>query len=426
MNPRERLVYAAGGLLLPGFGARAAAFGAGGPDRLARLNALLARARSLLPAYAAACAAALGGDRPLGSPEELASLPVMTRADLAGYPGGSALARLESGGTGSSGRVETRLDLPAVAARYAALLSVLGTAGWRMGEKTAALHPIEYSYFGNLPGLLAGGQFGRIFFEFFQQYALYRLVHNRVNVHYAGDIFADPGAALALARRAADEEPSLLITRPDALMAVLKAMRGGTAPGFRKLRAVLTVGTALGESVRAEAKARLGCEVFNMYASTELGYAALSCPHSGGWLHADGAGHILEQAPDGGLLCTDLDNALTPLLRYDTGDLGELAERGCLCGRAGRMLKFRGRRGKSAETAAGRLYETDVIDRAFPSDLPFFQLDAASNRLLLPPGCGPKDAAAVRELLGLPAGAYGGRPGESFKISTSGKFCYLP
>lgn len=426
MNLRERAVCAAGNLVLPGFEARAAAFGAGGPDRLARLNSLLARARSLLPAYDAACAAAPGGGRRLNSPEELASLPVMTRADLAGYPGGSALARLESGGTGSSGRVETRLDLGAVAARYAALLTVLKSAGWRMGDKTAALHPVEYSYFGNLPGLLAGAKFGRIFFEFFQQYVLYRLVHNRVNVYYSGEIFSKPGAALALAGAAAAQEPALLITRPDALMAVLKAMRGKTPPVFSKLRAVLTVGTALGESVRAEARARLGCEVFNMYASTELGYAALSCPHSGGWLHSDGAGHIIEQAADGGLVCTDLDNALTPLLRYDTGDLGELAERGCLCGRAGQMLKFRGRRGKYAQTAAGRLYETEVIDRVFPSDLPFFQLDESSGALLLPAGCGEKEAAGVRELLGLPAGAYGGRPGESFKISTSGKFCYLP
>lgn len=426
MSLRERLVTAAGNLALPGFARRAAAFGEGGPDRLARLNLLLARARALQPAYGAACDAALGSRRPLRSPEELSLLPVMTREDLAGRSGGAALARLSSGGTGSAGRVETRLDLGAVAARYAALLTVLKSAGWRMGGKTAALHPAEYSYFGNLPSLLAGAQFGRIFFEFFQQYALYRLVHNRVNVHYGGDIFSEPGAALALAERAAAQDPELLITRPDALMAVLKALRGRSLPAFKKLKAVLTVGTALGESVRAEARSRLGCEVFNMYASTELGYAALSCPHSGGWLHADGAGHILEQAADGGLLCTDLDNALTPLLRYDTGDLGDLAERGCLCGRAGQMLKFRGRRGKFAETAAGRLYEADVIDRVFSSDLPFFQLDAASRAVLLPAGAGEKEAAGVRDLLGLPSGAYGALQAGKFRISTSGKFCYLP
>jgi phenylacetate-coenzyme A ligase PaaK-like adenylate-forming protein len=411
---------------LPGFEKRAAAFGHGAPESLERFNVLLARARSLRPAYDAACAAALGEEAGLRHPGEISRLPIMTRADLASYGPGGALASLESGGTGSAGRVETRLDLRAVAARYAALLSVLKDTGWRMGDRTAALHPVEYSYFGNLPGMLSGGRLGRVFFEFFQQYVLYRLVHNRVNVYYSGDIFPEPGAALALAEKAAAENPVLLISRPDALMAVLKVLRVRSLPGFNKLKAVLTVGTALGESVRAEAKARLGCEVFNMYASTELGYAALSCRDSGGWLHADGTGHILERSADGGIICTDLDNALTPLLRYDTGDIGELAERGCLCGRSGIMLKVKGRKDKFALAAEGHVYEAELIDRVFPTDLPFFQLDRSERAVLLPPGSGEREAGAVRELLALAPGDFGGVSAGGFKISSSGKFSYLP
>lgn len=426
MSLRERAVLCAGNFLLPGFEKRAAAFGHDTPGSLERINVLLARARSLRPEYDAACAAALGGEAGLRHPGEICRLPVMTRADLASYGSGGALASLESGGTGAGGRVETRLDLGAVAARYASLLSVLKETGWRMGDRTAALHPVEYAYFGNLPGLLSGRRFGRIFFEFFQQYILYRLVHNRVNVYYSGDIFSAPGAALALAEKAAAENPVLLISRPDALMAVLKALRTRSLPGFNKLKAVLTVGTALGESVRAEAKARLGCEVFNMYASTELGYAALSCRNSGGWLHADGAGHMLESSADGGIICTDLDNALTPLLRYDTGDVGELAERGCLCGRSGTMLKIKGRRGKFSVAPGGPLYEAELIDLVFPADLPFFQLDPVSRAVLLPPGCGEKEACAVRELLTLAPGDFAGTRTGGFNISSSGKFSYLP
>ncbi len=424
MNPREKLALAAGRLLFSEFPERAAEFGAGGYDLLPRLNALLARARAGLPEYDAACAAAVGGA--LACVEDFAKLPLMRRGDLARYAGGGALARLESGGTGSSGRVETRLDLAAVAARYAALLSVLKAAGWSMGQKTAALHPVEYSWFGNLPAMLAGGQFGRITFEFLQQYGLYRLLHNRKNVYYGGEIFSEPGAALRLARAAAAEDPVLLITRPDALMAALMSLRSARDVPFRRLKAVLTVGTPLAEAVRSEVRSRLGAEVFNMYASTELGYAGLSCPHSGGWLHADRAGHIVETSAQGGLICTDLDNGLAPVLRYDTGDIGEIAERGCLCGRSGLMLKVRGRAGKFAQALQGPLYETELIDLAFPSGLPFFQLDGAAGRIILPPGAGAQEAARIRELLRLEPGRYDAAPAEKFKISTSGKFSYLP
>jgi len=426
MNLRKKAVLAAGTLLRRDFSAIAGAFGGGERGDLAVLNDRLGRARRLLPEYDAACAAALKGSGSLASMEDFRRLPLMGRSELAAYSGRGALASLKSGGTGSAGHVETRLDTGAVAARYAALLAVLETAGWRMGDKTAALHPREYAFFENLPARLAAGKFGGALFEFFQQYLLYRLVHNRKNVYYGGDIFSSPEAALALTEAAASERPVLLITRPDALMAVLRALRGRTLPGFKRLKAVLTVGTALGDTVRAEAQERLGAEVFNMYASTELGYAALSCPRSNGWLHADQAGHILERAGDGELVCTDLDNALAPVLRYRTGDIGELAEGACACGVSGPLLKFRGRKGRFTDAAGGRLYEAELIDRVFGTGLPFFQLDAASSSILLPQGAGEKEAAAVREALGLLPGAYGAVGAGNLKISASGKFCFLP
>lgn len=428
MNLRKKAVVAAGTLLRRDFQAIAGAFGGGERGGLAVLNARLARARRLLPSYDAACAAALNGAKELSSTEDFSRLPLMTRAHLAGYSARGALASLKSGGTGSSGHVETRLGMGAVAARYAALLSVLEATGWRMGDKTAALHPQEYSFFGNLPAQLAAGKFGGVLFEFSQQYLLYRLVHNRRNVYYSGEIFSSPEAAMALAGAAAAERPRLLITRPDALMAVLKALRGRALPGFDKLRAVLTVGTALGETVRAEAQERLGAAVFNMYASTELGYVALSCRSSNGWLHADQAGHVLEKTEDGELVCTDLDNALAPVLRYRTGDIGETAAGACACacGVRGPLLKFRGRKDKFTDAAGGRLYEAELIDRVFGTKLPFFQLDAAASSLRLPSGAGEREAAEVREMLGLLPGAYGAGGGGNLKISASGKFCYLP
>lgn len=426
MNLREALVLNTGGFLAPGFKERAFSFGAAGRDRLERFNSLLPRARAGLPAYDAACGEALGAETRLASIGELSRLPILGRGDLSGYAGGSALARLESGGTGSSGRVETRLDFSGVAARYAALLSVLKETGWRMGEKIAAFHPVEYGYFQNFGAMARAGQFGRMAFEFLQQYVLYRLVHNRKNLYYDRGIFSGSAAAGALAESAASENPALIITRPDALMAVLKSLRGAPPLRFKGLKAVLTVGTALGETVRREVKEKLGVDVFNMYASTELGYIALSCRHSGGWLHVDEAGHILETGEGGSLICTDLDNALMPLLRYDTGDIGELAARACPCGRSGPLLKVRGRKKSGLETAGGTIYEAELIDRVFPSDLPFFQLDASAGRIILPPGSGEEQLSLIRTLLALPAGSYSAAGPGNFRISSSGKFCYLP
>jgi hypothetical protein len=424
MNLREEFALTAGGLLLKGFRARAASFGAGS-GHLERLNLLLEKARAAAPGYDKACAASGVGKGGLLSEREIYKLPPTNRETLRAYSGGAALASLESGGTGGFGRVETRLDLEAVAARYAALLSVLKETGWKMGEKTAAFHPVEYSYFNNFGKMLSCGQFGKIFFEFFQQYALYRLVHNRKNLYYDARIFSESAAAEALLESALREDPVLIITRPDALMAVLKSLRGKPRPAFRKLRAVLTVGTALGETVRLEAAEALGVKVLNMYASTELGYVALSCRHSGDWLHLDEGRHIAEAAPGGELVVTDLDNRLMPMLRYATGDAGEVRERACPCGQSGLMLKVLGRVKDHVETTDGMLYEGGIIDRVFPAALPFFQLDRASNEIILPPGAPLAAAGEIRELLALPAGSYSAARSGSLTISSSGKFCFI-
>lgn len=424
MSLREKLVLKAGGLLLEGFEERASFFGAGAGDRLGGLNSLLAAARASSPGYDEACRAA-GLNGGLGAEGELSRLPLTGREAPAARARGPALASLESGGTGGAGRVETRLDLQAVAARYAALLSVLKRTGWKMGEKTAAFHPAEYGYFNNLGKMISGGRFGKIFFEFFQQYVLYRLVHNRKNLYYDGGIFSDAAAAGALLESALREDPVLLITRPDALMAALKSLRGRPRPAFRKLRAVLTVGTALGETVRREAAEKLGAKIYNLYASTELGYVALSCRHSEDWLHVDEGRHFAEAAAGGELVVTDLDNRLTPRLRYATGDFGEVRMRACLCGHSGLMLRTTGREKSFLETAAGKLYEADIIDRVFPSGLPFFQLDLAGRGLLLPPGAAPGTEEEILGLLGLPPGSFRPERAGKFNISSSGKFCFL-
>ena len=427
MNLKKKIIFGAGELLRPGFSARASGFGAGGGDRLGRLNALLSLARSGRPAYRAACAAAGVPAAGLASLGEIASLPLMGRGDLAPGSGGAALARLESGGSGMAGRVETALDLDGVLLRYADLLAALAGTGWTMGLKTAALHPVEYAYFKNFGGLLRSGAYGKLAFDFIQQYVLYGLFHNRKNVYYGSGVFSDGGAALDLLERAAAEAPALLITRPDVLMAALAAARRGERPAFGRLRSVLTVGAVLGGSVRAAAREALGAEVRNMYASTELGYVALGCPASGDWLHVNESDYVVESGAGNEVIVTDLNNRRTPLLRYATGDIGLLERKTCPCGREGLMLKPRGRKGRSVENAAGEeLYEADVIDLAFSAGLPLFQISAGKKeiRLAAPAGSTP-GAGAVVSALGLKEGAFGLSPAAGLEIPASGKFSFI-
>ncbi len=427
MNLREKFILGAGDLALPGFSAKAGSFVSGGGGRLARINALLTLARAYRPAYSEACAAAGIPPEGLSSPVELPRLPLMRRGDLTAGSGGAALARLESGGTGMSGRVETALDLNAVLLRYAALLAVLKETGWTMGQKTAALHPVEYGYFNNLGKMLRSGAYSRIGFEFFQQYVLYGLFHNRKNVYYDSGVFAGGDAAPELLRRAAGEDPVLIITRPDALTAILTEVRRGRPPAFGRLRSVLTVGTVLGEAVRSAAVELLGAKVYNMYASTELGYVALGCACSGGWLHVNEGDYIVETGPEDEIIVTDLNNHLTPLLRYATGDAGLLERKSCACGRAGLMIRPRGRKGRFLETAnGGRLYETEVIDRAVSSGLPLFQISTRQKEIRLAVRAERvTGAGTIVEALGLKERSFTLLPGAGFEIPSSGKFSFI-
>lgn len=429
MDLKESAVNFLGETLCPGFRETASAFGAGPSDPLGRFNDILAHARTNLPGLYRGCA-------PLASLAGVPGVPALERAALAAglnkISGNRALARLKSGGTGRSGRVETALAPAAVLKRYAALLAVLRATGWKMGDRTAAFHPVEYSYFGNFASEVKNGNVGGLFFEFFQQYVLYRLLHNRRNIYYGGGIFRSKHEGARLLAAAVNADPVLIITRPDALLAALKALDGNPAP-FKRLKAVLTVGTVLSPAVRSLAEKLLGARVLDMYASTELGYVALSCGAPGGLLHVNEADYLAETDPGGELIVTDFNNRLMPMIRYRTGDAGELLKCACGCGKSSVMLRVHGRAGSFLQAGDGRkLYEADIIDLACAIDAPFFQAERASDGgvLLRVSGPDPAEAAALAEKAALALGAGRGRvrclPGSAFKISSSGKFCFLP
>ena len=81
-----------------------------------------------------------------------------------------------------------------------------------------------------------------------------------------------------------------------------------------------------------------GCEVYDVYGSSEVNSIAYECPtHSG--LHLCMERVVLEKDEDGGALVTDLDNLAMPFIRYVNGDVVEPRPASCPCGREMPLLK---------------------------------------------------------------------------------------
>lgn len=154
------------------------------------------------------------------------------------------------------------------------------------------------------------------------------------------------------------------------------------------------------------------------YGSTEAGYVFMECEH--GRLHQNTAScHVdvvpLETRPSGAvlgrLLVTPFGHPAQRFVRFDLGDLAELAPEPCPCGRR-EGLTLRGLVGRAADVttsrAGGRVTVADVD--AVLADVPGlagFQLDQAAAgavraRLLLVPGAAEAAVAeAARRLEGL-------------------------
>ncbi|SFM56323.1 phenylacetate--CoA ligase family protein [Methanolobus profundi] len=89
------------------------------------------------------------------------------------------------------------------------------------------------------------------------------------------------------------------------------------------------------------------CDVFDAYGLTDGGVGAYEC-HEHNGLHIDTERSIMEISSNDGeqinsgvgkILATNLGNFAMPFIRYDTGDLGDIIEDSCSCGRGSRLLK---------------------------------------------------------------------------------------
>ncbi len=134
--------------------------------------------------------------------------------------------------------------------------------------------------------------------------------------------------------------------RPDYLMAYaetleLLALATGDEPPAESLRAVMAISEQLTPSMRSYVERRFGTPVYQVYGLTEFGLAGTRCEAGRYHVHRehclieilDDAGRACAPGETGRIVITALRNYAMPLIRYDTGDLAEVAAGDCPCGR---------------------------------------------------------------------------------------------
>lgn len=154
--------------------------------------------------------------------------------------------------------------------------------------------------------------------------------------------------------------------RPDIMYGYASALyllagyleRIGWRPNW-KLKAVFTTAESLLDFQRRTIRSVFGCPAAVEYGARDAGSLAHECPD--GRLHIPAECTVIEtegHTPEGlgEILVTNLYSPAMPIIRYRTGDMGELDDRPCTCGRSLPVLRrVEGRRTDFLVTPGGRI-----------------------------------------------------------------------
>jgi phenylacetate-CoA ligase len=115
------------------------------------------------------------------------------------------------------------------------------------------------------------------------------------------------------------------------------------------------------DSMRAQIERRLGLRARNLYGLSEIigpGVAAECEETAGAHLNED---HFLVEVVDGELVITTLTKQALPLIRFRTGDIADVTEEPCACGRTlARMGPVRGRRDDMLILRGVNVYPSEI------------------------------------------------------------------
>jgi phenylacetate-CoA ligase len=111
-------------------------------------------------------------------------------------------------------------------------------------------------------------------------------------------------------------------------------------------------------------------DVYDQYGCGETGSLAFECDHHNG-LHVNSEHVIIEclndemiQSDIGNTIITNLDNRYMPIIRYKVGDVIELNDEDCSCGRSFPLIsKIHGRVNEFLKLSNGSLYRRGFFNR---------------------------------------------------------------
>jgi phenylacetate-CoA ligase len=109
---------------------------------------------------------------------------------------------------------------------------------------------------------------------------------------------------------------------------------------------VISTGELLLAEQRLQIEKAFDCKVYDSYRTREVGCIAQECSEHNG-LHINSEQIYIEidnnsttdKSGNGKIIVTDLVNRAMPFIRYEIGDIGQLSEETCVCGRGLPLLK---------------------------------------------------------------------------------------
>ena len=152
--------------------------------------------------------------------------------------------------------------------------------------------------------------------------------------------------------------------RPAAIVGYVSSLQqfaeflGKTKRSIPSVKGVIAAAEPLFEGVRQRIEEAFDAPVYNTYGSREFMSLAGECEQRDG-LHINSENIVVEAGSDidepSNIIVTDLHNYGMPFIRYDIGDLGNLRDGCCACGRGlPRLMGIEGRVLDTLRTADGR------------------------------------------------------------------------
>jgi phenylacetate-CoA ligase len=137
---------------------------------------------------------------------------------------------------------------------------------------------------------------------------------------------------------------------------------------------VITTAEKLYPNMRHKIESIFGCDVYDSYGLNDGGVTAFECSEHE-YLHIDTERSIMEVVDEnnsqitdgkGSILATSLYNYAMPFIRYDTGDIGDMVDDVCSCGRNHKLLKeIIGRQQDILQTPEGNYIHGEFFTHIF-------------------------------------------------------------